>query len=305
MLPAPPEGVEYIDLHCNQLDPVEDTAEAALEVSSHLSLVRSSHQLLNRRPHVPHRTPLNLAEVISEAVYGSKPQEEVGDEWFDETERVRGRVRLRIGVTKQARKLGRLVGRGSTEESKDARGKKGRGVPRVVIEESGDGASLGGRLTTLYPSRSTEAGGEVSPTQSVESLESEVSYASSFRTSFDGGTSIRSPSPSPNPLARSPSIAESTTTLAQVQRTLTLSSDQPGLRSRRRDDRSNFSTRKKLASIRPADFQRMLAKRRKKLAMGLGDGGEEELEAALVAAGVEMGGEEQYVLDVLYEHQRG
>lgn len=300
------------------LNDVNDDDHAEEQALAHLVQIKHNRKLLagRNRPQKSHRP---LVEVLSEGLYGKDSEEEVGDDWFgeDHEEARKGMVRLNIGRGKDKveggiRRLGRIVGRSMDDGKKDARGREA--VPMVTLDEALDDGEEPAASAPIYSGLSLVE----SPTHSNESL----LYASDSTTTYEDNSStptfsaLALPTPSPAPASSSSSTTSTTPTRSttplgpKVARTITLSSLQPALPSKRRDHRSDFTPRRKLGTLRPKDLQKVLARRRRKFRRGevevVDAEGVSELELALVEAGAVLEDEEeQFSVDVLYEHQRG
>ena len=309
------------DLMDSNLAPVptsELDSSAQEEASAHLNQLQHNRKLLHgrNRPQKSHRP---LVEVLSDALYSKDAEEEVGEDWFGaEHEARKGIVRLNIGRGKDKveggiRRLGRIVGRSQDDGKKDVR--VTQAVPMLTLDEAFDDDEEPTPVEPIYSGLSLVE----SPTHSSDSL----LYPSDSTTTYDETSSsptlsaLALPNPSPAPASSSASTTSSSqytpSTIplgARVSRTLTLSSLQPALPSKHRDHRSDFTPRRKLGTLRPKDFQKVLARRRRKVLRGeveaLDVEGASELKLALVEAGAVLEEEkEQFVVDVLYEHQRG
>jgi hypothetical protein len=288
------------------------------EVAAHLAAAKTSFLKLRRGGGAKEM------EMLSVSLYhGSKGEdEEVGDDFFDLAKERRGMVRLKIGQAQgKARAAGATIKR-IRRGGKQATGKE---TPMVVVqeEELDEDAQGEAPAPSNQPIYSPLALVE-SPTGSVESFDSSTGL--SRTTSLTHTESSRPPTPAASEaflrlpaltsLSEQPSNSSATSSASDIDsskamlhrppsRTLTLDESHP--KPRRRDSRSNFTPRRKLTHLRPKDFNKVLAMRRRKA--GRGEASLAEVDAALEEAlASAVGAEEEKErteLDVLYEHQRG
>lgn len=307
-----------------------ETSAALLEVKAHLLSKAAPTFAFLTRPRVRKLSKFDREQLRLRA----KEDETVSDDFFGEQHKSLGTVRLRIsraqeGVEGRIRWLGSVVGsagRNSGESSRSMR--RNKSVHQVVEGEQVGVEDFGMSMGTKVYSHLSLLGVQNSRTSSSSSLSSEISTSIPTPDVSIPGTPAPSLAISPtlptnkafpfspranlSPPTR-PLSGSSTTSLnasphiEPPSRTLTLENTAVS----RRDSKLSFSpSHHKKLSIRPREFQRMLAKRRKKadgkLGLLAGDADDDEILAkALMEIGVAVEEKEKFVLEILYEHQRG
>ncbi|ORY90814.1 hypothetical protein BCR35DRAFT_299402 [Leucosporidium creatinivorum] len=298
------------------LELVPNDAGLQDEIASHLAAAKTSFIRLRRGGGAKEM------ELLSTSLYQSAKgeDEEVGDDFFAGATERRGMVRLKIGLAQgKARAAGATIKR--IRRGKQTTGKE---TPMVVVQEEDqdEDADLS-PPTDNQPIYSPLALVE-SPAGSTESFDSSTGLSRTTSATQDDSSRPPTPAaaeaflrlPALTSLSEHPSNSSSTSSTSDFDsskpmlnrppsRTLTLDESHP--KPRRRDSRSDFTPRRKLTHLRPKDFNKVLALRRKKL--GRGEASLAEVDAALeeALAGA-VGAEEEKArteLDVLYEHQRG
>lgn len=306
------------------LQDVAPDAEVSNEVSAHLEDVRSSLAKVQRLKArgIRGKRP-GAMEILSEHKYGDHSGDSDVDDSFFNPEQSRGLVRLRIA--KAQNKAGTTVRRWKQKRGSIAR----LGGAHSNAEDGGD---LSGSDIERMPSTSTTALfstlGRFDSVTRVMSNDSNTSLGS-YTMSQTGDTPDNVPTPpgtdfpsllhlpTLSPLAENarPSGQSSGSEGAgpspprprPPSRTLTLDNFN-ATKPRRRDSRIDvMGTRSRVGSIKPKDFQRLLARRLHKLSKGEVQLCEvdEALEAALAHEVATKHEDERTELDVLYEHQRG
>ena len=165
-------------------------------------------------------------------------------------------------------------------------------------------SSLSSELSTSLPTPDISIPGTPAPSFAISPI---ITSNKAFPQPFSPRTNL-SPPPTQTFNASSTTSLGTSPQMDPPSRTLTLDN---AVAVARRDSKLSFSpSHHKKLSIRPREFQRMLAKRRKKadgkLGLLAGDADDDEILAkALIEIGVAVEEKEKFVLEILYENQRG
>lgn len=293
----------------------EEDVEIAKDVSAHLAV---SHH--NNRFTARHST--RARTFLGIVTNGSKrksrkgkakaivEEEEVGDDWFGVQENNLGIVRLRVSKAREqiGMSLRRLVR--SSEDGIDVGRSNGRGKrskrPVAALDSVKEGS-----LAMEHGQPPTDSSREDSRNDSSASLNTTSPSLQTLdsRPNTPNLRQLNSRVAAPVPLTSIPSASTSHSAdfiAPDPNRILTLDEAQPKSH-RRRDPRSDFTPRKH-TTLNLNNFQKILARRVRRVqegGIGNSEDGEAEILEALMEAGVKLEDKQEYIYDILYEHQRG
>lgn len=248
----------------------------------------------------------------------AKQGEEVGQEFFDVSKRSKGHS-IRFSISRAQQEVGGKIRKvvGSVRNSNESN-RRGKSISSpIMLEDLQEGKQSrfedSSKLASTYSNLSSLGliTSRASSTSSLSSIDSTTvpptpesipaTPAPSFYMSpFNNSSPFTSPIAGPvSPRINfSPSFPPDFT---PPSRTLTLDGITT---SPRKETRIGFNPSRRL-SIKPKDFQKMLHSRRKKHGSKIEVDEDDILAKALIEIGVAVEEKEEFVMDVLFEHQRG